>query len=164
MERPKLELELQKPTKITLLFDDCIEGSSKYGKYYLYAVTNGDGQKEFSLFASEQVHEKLKYLKRGDSAIITKTASQKGNKIVLDYSTEVIKATEVPPQETPKQQRSPNQPNSPITDEDYFYFAMEKSFSEAIKLQGKFNGMANVNQIAITLFIQRTKGNHSFTN
>ena len=38
------------------------------------------------------------------------------------------------------------------------YCEMMNSFEEAIRIQEKFNGMANVNQIAITLFIQRTKG------
>jgi hypothetical protein len=44
-----------------------------------------------------------------------------------------------------------------------YYSAMEKSIEEALRLQNKYNGIS-LSQIAITLFIQRTKGNHSFTN
>jgi hypothetical protein len=36
---------------------------------------------------------------------------------------------------------------------------MLQSFADAIRVQEKFNGMANVNQLAVTMFIQRTKGN-----
>jgi hypothetical protein len=51
----------------------------------------------------------------------------------------------------------PNQ-NNPVKSDSY-YSAMDKSFEEALQIQTKYNGMANVNQIAITLFIQRTKNN-----
>ena len=59
MERQKLELEINSPTKIKLLFDEPIVGESQYGKYYLYAVSNGS-DKEYSLFAADTVHEVLK--------------------------------------------------------------------------------------------------------
>jgi hypothetical protein len=66
-QRPKLEFkEVNKPMTLTLLFNDPIIGESQYGKYYLYAVKNGDGS-EYSYFATEDVHEKIKDLKAGDS-------------------------------------------------------------------------------------------------
>ena len=50
MERKKLELEVNKPVSLTLLFDSPIEGESQYGKYYMYGVQNG--KEEFNLFAT----------------------------------------------------------------------------------------------------------------
>ena len=51
MERKKLELELNNPTHLKLLFDDPIVGESQYGKYYLYAVRNGDGTDRRATFS-----------------------------------------------------------------------------------------------------------------
>lgn len=155
MQRPKLEFkEVNKPMKLTLLFDHAIIGESSYGgNYYLYGVRNGDDT-EYSYFATEDVHEKIKDLKAGDAFEITKVAlhSKAKNKVITAFDVKLL-----------------NNGHQPVAEDSNtnnlnFYSAMEKSFEEAIKLQNKFNGMANVNQIAITLFIQRTKGNHSFTN
>ncbi|MCZ7603136.1 MAG: hypothetical protein M5R37_09720 [Melioribacteraceae bacterium] len=153
-QRPKLEFkEVNKPMTLTLLFNDPIVGESQYGKYYLYAVKNGDDS-EYSYFATEDVHEKIKDLKAGDSFEITKVAlhSKAKNKVVTTFDVKLLNNGHKP------------EVNKVAENQSSYYSAMEKSFEEAIKLQNKFNGMANVNQIAITLFIQRTKGNHSFTN
>ncbi|MBX3006962.1 MAG: hypothetical protein KF816_02940 [Melioribacteraceae bacterium] len=149
MERPKMELEVNKPTRIKLLFNDCVEGSSKYGKYYLYAIQNGDGASEYSLFAADELHKQLKLFKKDDELMVTKLAASRGNKIVVTWDVQKLE--------------KPMEDNSPTPNEDVFYTAMEKSFNEALRLQNRFNGMANVNQIAITLFIQRTKGMHNLS-
>ena len=81
-ERKKLELQLNQPCSIELLYDKPSIGSSQYGEYYLYAVRNGDGTTEYSLFAAPEVHDVLKDLKKGAKATITKFAEQKGNKIL----------------------------------------------------------------------------------
>jgi hypothetical protein len=47
--------------------------------------------------------------------------------------------------------------NTDLNNDSIYFKAMVDSFEEALRIQEKFNGMANVNQIAITLFIQRTK-------
>jgi len=146
MERKKLELELNKPTHIEMLFDSPKVGESKYGMYYLYAVRNGDGQTEYSFFATDEVHEKLSGLSKGDAAVITKVAVQKGSKVVTSYEVEVA-----PKQPNPKTEE-------PFAERNLSYLnAMIASFEDALVIQERFNGMANVNQIAITLFIQRTK-------
>jgi hypothetical protein len=149
MERPKMELEVNKPTRIKLLFNDCVEGSSKYGKYYLYAIQNGDGASEYSLFAADELHKQLKQFKKDDELLVTKLAASRGNKIVVTWDVQKME--------------KPMEDNPPTSNEDVFYTAMEKSFDEALRIQNRFNGMANVNQIAITLFIQRTKGMHNFS-
>lgn len=151
MERKKLELELNKPTNIEMLFDQPKIGESQYGMYYLYAVRNGDGTTEYSFFAPEEVHLKLSELKRGDAAVITKQAVQKGSKVVTSYEVEVQHQNNKPALETQSNNaETPNNQNS-------YLQAMMASFEDALVIQEKFNGMANVNQIAITLFIQRTK-------
>ncbi|MDZ7762900.1 MAG: hypothetical protein U5K00_00525 [Melioribacteraceae bacterium] len=153
-QRPKLEFkEVNKPMKLTLLFNDPIIGESQYGKYYLYAVKNGDDSK-YSYFATEDVHEKIKDLKAGDTFEITKVAlhSKAKNKVVTAFDVKLL-----------NNGHKPTEVKTSNNNSDY-YSAMEQSFEEAIKLQNRFNGMANVNQIAITLFIQRTKGNHSLIN
>ncbi len=150
MERKKLELELNKPTNIEMLFDNPKIGESQYGMYYLYAVRNGDGATEYSFFAPEEVHSKLSELKRGDAAVITKVAKQKGSKVVTSYDVEVA----------PKQPNTapPSTKAETTNNQNSYLQAMILSFEDALVIQEKFNGMANVNQIAITLFIQRTKG------
>ena len=155
MERKKIELEVNKPTRIKLLFNDCVEGSSKFGKYNLYAIQNGDGSTEYSLFAAEELHQQLKQFKKDDELLVTKLAASRGNKIVVSWEVKKIGGEVVQPNDT-------TVTNQTTLTEEFFYTAMEKSFEDALRIQNRFNGMANVNQIAITLFIQRTKGNHSY--
>ncbi len=149
MNKPKLELEVNKPTRIQLLTDNPKTGKSSYGEWFLYNLRNGDGTTEYTYFAPPEVHEVLKNMKAFDEVIITKLASQRGKKVVTTYDIKKVDRIE----DTESTKSAPN--NSYLS-------AMEQSFEEAIAIQNKFNGMANVNQIAITLFIQRTKGNHSF--
>jgi hypothetical protein len=125
-----------------MLFDSPKVGESQYGMYYLYAVRNGDGATEYSFFATDEVHEKLSGLKKGDCATITKQAVQKGSKVVATFEVVVDKKA---PEKATKSNGS-------------YLQAMISSFEDALVIQERFNGMANVNQIAITLFIQRTKG------
>ncbi len=148
MERKKLELELNKPTNIEMLFDQPKIGESQYGMYYLYAVRNGDGATEYSFFAPEEVHNKLSLLGKGGKAVITKQAVQKGSKVVTTFNVETT-----PPSSSPTKSVG----TSPDKNENSYLQAMIASFEDALVIQDKFNGMANVNQIAITLFIQRTK-------
>ena len=147
MERPKLELEINKPTHIKLLYDEPIVGESQYGKYFLYAVSNGNGN-EYSLFAHDSVHDVLKACPKGTEAIITKLAAQRGKKLVTTFSTEIVGDS--------VESAIPN-PKLPKTNP--YLENMLQSFEDAIKVQEKFNGMANVNQLAVTMFIQRTKSN-----
>jgi len=157
-QKPKLELPVNVPTQIRLLNDKCIEGSSQYGVYHLYNIVNGDGQTEYSLFAQDELHKQLKLFKKNDELLVTKLAASRDGKIVVTWEVKKIGGNEVAAKPTVTEVT-----NEQNTQDDFYYTAMEKSFDEAVRLQQKFNGMANVNQIAITLFIQRTKGNHSFT-
>lgn len=145
MERPKLELEVNQPKTIRLLFDDAIVGKSQYGPYYLYAVSNGS-DKEYSFFAPEEVHEALRGHGKGTVATITKVASQKGSKLVTSYNVEIDKSSV-----------DGSEDSTMLNQNNKYLDMMIQSFEDALIIQEKFNGMGNVNQIAITLFIQRTK-------
>ena len=163
MERKKLELELNKPTNIEMLFDQPKVGESQYGMYYLYAVRNGDGATEYSFFAPEEVHSKLSLLRKGDRAVITKQAVQKGSKVVTTYDISSSLKERATPNKSEDMitgqnpQMGANGKSTPDKSENGYLQAMVASFEDALVIQDKFNGMANVNQIAITLFIQRTK-------
>ena len=151
--RLKLELEINQPTHIKLLFDEPIIGDSQYGKYYLYAICNGNN-KEYSFFAPTEVHEALKRCKKGDVVSITKIASQKGKKLVTTYDIQLL--------ETEESQNKMNSTSKAQTnlqkDDDFYYNAMEKSLDEAFRLTQKFNGLSP-SQIGISIFIQRTRSN-----
>lgn len=148
MERPKLELEINRPSKIRLMFDDAITGESQYGKYYLYAVTNGNDN-EYSFFAPEEVHNVLKDHNKGSEFLITKLVSQgKGKKLNTVWEVQIV-----------GDDGKNNAINSSKTAPTNSYLdSMLQSFADAIKVQERYNG-ANPNQLAITMFIQRTKNN-----
>ena len=142
-KKPKLELELNKPVKIEILQDQPLIGTSRYGEYYLYSVRNSNGQ-EYSFFPDKEVHEKLKDLKRGDKVEICKRAEQKGSKIVTSFDVKVLN----------------NNSTSSIStqsNKDNYFETMLSSYQDAQKIQEELNGMVDVNRIAITLFIARSK-------
>src|SRR5574338_910385 len=149
-ERRKLELQLNQPTEIELLYDDPVVGKSQYGDYFLYAVKTNEA--EFAFFAPEEVHSELLNLKRGDKAIVTKSAMQKGSKLVTKYSLDV-------PDTTAKLLNEPVaevQPLNQSKSTDKFYDVMLTSYKDALQIQSELNGMVDVSRIAITLFIARS--------
>ncbi|MBI2417426.1 MAG: hypothetical protein HYV28_05890 [Ignavibacteriales bacterium] len=132
-----------------MLFDQPTIGQSQYGEYYLYAVRNGDGQTEYSFFAPTEVHEHLKGLKKGDRAIITKLAEQKGSKIITRF--------EVTPERQAQQTKPPTVVNGSST-QDNFYEIMLGSCKDAIRIQNELGGMIDGKSLAVTLFIARSRG------
>lgn len=141
-ERKKLELELNKSQTLELLFDEPISGQSRYGPYWMYTLKEQSGE-EVLFFAPEEVNEQIKTLKKGDRFEITKLAEQKGTKIVTKYEVTV------------KKQIPTNNNHQP--QKDNYFDAMLTSYQDALKIQEQLNGMVDVNRIAITLFIARSK-------
>ena len=139
-----MELELNKTQVLELLFDDPMVGNSKYGEYYLYAVKNGSNT-EYSFFAPAEVNEQIKALRKGDRFEITKLSEKQGTKIITKFDVKVLENK--PPASNP-----PVQPNK-----DNYFEAMLSSYQDALKIQEQLNGMVDVNRIAITLFIARSK-------
>lgn len=143
-KKPKLELELNKPVNIELLQDQPLIGTSRFGEYYLYNVRNGSGE-EYSFFPDKEVHEKLKDLKRGDKVEICKRAEQKSNnKIVTTFDVKVLN-------------NHSTSSSSVQSNKDNYFQTMLSSYQDAQKIQEELNGMVDVNRIAITLFIARSK-------
>ena len=147
-DRKKLELQLNQPCSIELLYDKPSIGSSQYGEYYLYAVRNGDGTTEYSLFASPEVHDVLKDLKKGAKATITKLAEQKGNKILTKYDVAVQKSAEM----TSVVDKPMNNGDS-----DNFYEIMLNSCKDAVRIQQELGGLMDAKSLAVTLFISRSR-------
>ena len=155
--RSKLELEINKPVTLELLYDEPIVGESNYGNYFMYAV-NVNGM-EYSYFAPEEVHAELSKLSKGDRAVITKIAAQRGSKLVTKYDVKVLNKV------TPKAELvsigdtieeilpTPEREDEP----DEFFHIMKRSYSDALKINSDLNGMADPAKIAITLFIARSK-------
>ncbi|MGD1007306.1 MAG: hypothetical protein ABR980_08775 [Ignavibacteriaceae bacterium] len=163
--RQKLELPINQPITIELLFDDCVTGTSKYGNYFFYSV-KVDGE-EFSFFPPVEVHDQLKLMHKGDRAIVTKLAVQRGTKVATAF--EVRPENKVPPQ--PSREAVETKDNKAIEDaevdkitddalaesaDDYFQ-VMLSCYNDAFRLQKELNGMIDIERAAITLFISRTK-------
>jgi len=142
-ERKKLELQPNEPQTIKILSDPIV-GKNDYGPYYLFMVTNG--KEEFSFFApNEQIYQQLKAIGKGKSLDIIKTAKKNGKSIQVEYTVVSLDQEKKP---TP----------TPIPEQkDKYFDAMLSSYDDALKIQEKFNGMCDVNRIAITLFIARSK-------
>ena len=145
-ERKRLELELNKTVNLELLFDNPVTGQSRYGDYFLYMVKDQSGV-EYSLFAPDEVHEKLKDLKKGDHFSLTKEAGQNGKKIIIQFS--VIKTGSKEPETT----------NGNINDN--FYELMLSSCRDAVKIQNELGGLMDAKSLAVTLFIARSKTNQN---
>ncbi len=148
-ERRKLELQLNVPTEIELLYDEPVVGKSQYGDYYLYAVKSLET--EFAFFAPEEIHTELQNLKRGDKAIVTKSAEQRGNKLVTKYIFELPNEDELNNPVEPKPVRTSKEPQT-----DKLYDIMLNCYKDAARLQNEFS-MVDIEKVAITLFIARSK-------
>lgn len=159
-QRRKLELNLNEPVKIELLFDAPMVGQSQYGEYYLYAVKNGDGTTEYSFFAPDDVHATLKENKKGARFTITKLAEQKGSKIITKY--DVVPLQSAPPEPVSQQeetrQETAIQPvkDAPVAEDKYFAI-MLNSCKDAMRIQSELGGMMDAKSLAVTLFIARSK-------
>jgi hypothetical protein len=166
MNRDKLELHLNEKIEVELLYDDPITGENAYGNYFMYAVKCG--KSEYSFFAPEPVHDELKHLRKGDTAIIKKNAVKKGNKVVTNYEVTT-------PQKVAQQNAINSHTPAPIVNEkpklsesfvkeqgnlsDNFFELMLNSYSDALEIQNRLENAIDVTKIAITLYISRTKGN-----
>ena|ERR1035437_8238430 len=153
--RQKLELPINNPVTVELLFDDAITGTSTYGKYYMYGVSV-EG-KEYSFFPVEEVHDQLKLLKKGDKATITKLAAQRGSKLVTAYDVQVV--NKPVPVLADKKEVHIEEDSNPVIRPDNFYGIMLQCLQDALSIQRELNGFGDAERLAITLFIARTKTN-----
>jgi hypothetical protein len=143
----RLEIALNSPTIIELLYDEPIMGESRHGSYYLYAVlVNG---KEYCFFPPNYVHEELKFLKTGDKAEITKKIRQEGNRTIYYYCVKLL---------VNKTSRLDIQEYSQPAYKDNLYQIMLESFKDALKIHHELNFYEDdIDKIAISLFIARSR-------
>lgn len=153
-ERRKLELQLNQPTEIELIYDDPVVGKSQYGDYFLYAVKTKES--EFAFFAPEEIHQELQAYKKGDKVVVTKLAAQRGTKLITKYvvesNGELIKEINPTPQENAQHDATEEIPKQT----DHLYSIMLDCYKDAFQIQTDLNGMVDIEKIAITLFIARS--------
>lgn len=159
------------PVEIQLLFDDAVCGESKYGIYNLYGVfVKGEG--EFSYFAPQNVHEKLRHLKKGDRAILTKKAKMDGRKVLTTIEvkipeqivkkSEIVAIADVIPEiieshENLTKHEAIEEPRAAVS-HDRYYEVLKQSYSEALEINKELNGAtSDIARLCITLFIARSK-------
>ncbi|MBN1300578.1 MAG: hypothetical protein JW995_05130 [Melioribacteraceae bacterium] len=154
-QRQKLEFEINKPLEIELMYDEPVTGKSAYGDYFLYAV-KANGQ-EWSYFPPREVHDVIRELRRGDKAVITKLAAQRGSKIVTTYDVKVVGRGVK--QTVAQEAGDDEEVNEELPARDSFYGIMLSSYRDAIEISRELNGMADPEKIAVTLFIARSRSN-----
>lgn len=148
--KPKLELQVNIPTKIKLLQDQPATGTSQYGKWYLYNVEFEGNENSF--FSPEQVQKFIEdnQLKKGDEIEITKTLTKNGKSNIVDFKINLIS----------KQNGQVTKPNGNGKTDDIKI--MRDCLISAIELQKELGSVVDVNKIAMSLYIARTKNGNGF--
>lgn len=168
MERKKLELNINQPTKVALLYDEPIVGKNQYGNYYLYAIES-EGE-QYSFFAPEEIHESLQNCSKGDQVVLTKLAAERNKKIVTKYVLEYPKNGNDHLSNSSVKEKSGEMiieaETNANTKSDHYYDTMLKSYKDALAIQDDLglNGLVDISRIAITLFIARAKMPYSNGN
>ncbi len=94
MERSTLKIKANTDNVVKFLYDTPIEGTNAYGLYHLYAFDlNGE---ETGLFATDNLHEKLRNFTKGDSVNIRKEEYEAGK-----FGWNVIPQEGTPTRKTP---------------------------------------------------------------
>jgi hypothetical protein len=146
-DRKKLDLKLNQPAVLEMLFETPVVGNSSYGEYYLYAVKQGNNE-EYNFFAPTELHEQMKGLHKGSKVEITKLAEQKGSKIITKYELKVL-----------LNGNGSNNKMEPGDSNDNYYNLMLQSCRDAVKIQNELGGLMDPKSVAVTLFIARSKLN-----
>jgi hypothetical protein len=161
MNKPKLELDVNKPVNIKLLQDKAVSGSNSFGNWFLFAVEKDNEQ--FSFFAPEKVNKFIqeKNLRKGDEIQIMKIITKNGKKNQTDFVMEVINHANGNGQHKPQGngngalQKQTNG-NGSLTND---YDLMHESLSDARKLHSEFGALVDFSKVAISLFISKKKKN-----
>jgi hypothetical protein len=154
MNKPKLDLQVNTSATITLMQDKPVTGKNAYGDWYLFGVES-EGQ-EYSFFANDEVSNFVSENKlgKGDAIKITKIISKNGKKNQTGYQMEIISRA--------KHNGNGQSNGNGRTKEDYD--VMHDSLTQGIQLQKDLGSVIDVNRIAITLFITRTKQKNGYYN
>jgi len=159
MEKQKLTLELNKPVRLKLMYDEPRTGSSQYGEYFLYSLT--DGEQEYSFFANEKTHQQMSHLGKGETVELIKLASQKGKTVITEIIATGIKNGNGNGKHTQSVSKPDEVIKPDIPSEDKLFEMMLKSLGDSIRMQKLLDSKIDVERIGITLFIARSRGNLS---
>lgn len=149
MNKPKLELLLDKPIKLTLLKDKPYVSENSYGPFYLYSAKDENGV-EYSYFAEAPIHQLIQEhkLKAGSSFVLQRVAVMNGKKMSSKVEFSIIGEPEQMPQ-TPTSQGSDNLKE--------LLLKCVRDAAEVVKAAGiQFNN-DELQKLATTLFIQRSR-------
>lgn len=148
MEKKKLEIKLDESVRLRLLKDRAYEGKNNYGAWYLYSVSNGNGE-ELSFFAPVEIHEQIvKHgLKTGSEFILRAVPGENGKRGKVQLSFE------------PVQVEQPVVPLNGTTDN--FKAIMQQSLKDAIEIMQAVNTIPfqndDIRALSSCLFIARTR-------
>lgn len=157
-QRPKLDLEINRPLQLELAYDSPLIGENRYGEYYCYTLVDSKGQ-EFSWFAPLKIHTVLKDQVKGAKIKLVKTAVEKNKKLIQDFSVEVLSPGKVNGNGNGKVHDQNNTPSAEGKNDGLTHMEiMKQCFAEAAEIQKEYNA-ANLSNIAVTLYISKTKLN-----
>lgn len=149
MNKPKLELLLEKPIQLTLLKDKPYINSNSYGEFYLYSAKDENGI-EYSYFADASVHSLIQEhkLKAGNSFVVQRVAVMNGKKMSSKVEFSIIGEAE-------PQAVIPPVPGSDNLKEILLQCLVDAV--EVVKSAGIQFSNDELQKLATTLFIQRAR-------
>ena len=157
--RPKLVLELDKPTVVKFLYDQPRAGEGAYGPWYAYTVETGGT--EYVFFTAPQLHHLLQQLgvQKGTQVTLTRRAVDQSGKPDFFHTVTIGERTfstkEEVPHEAAQAVRAEMEPPSELSPD--FFGLMGQCLQESLnawkRLGIEFNS-DNVQGVASTLFIQ----------
>jgi len=183
MSKPKLELQVNIPTTVTLLQTEPATGENNYGQWWLYNV-ECEGT-EYSYFATEAVVKELQSnnVCEGDTVIITKKLIKKGKHNVPDFEVCVLENHEdlqsninsngssgkingsvnnktsfvknAYPNSNGENKKTLVKPDQSAVSNDYP--VMLRCMTEAMLIRDELGGDVDVNKLGVTLFLRKVK-------
>ena len=150
MNKPKLELLLEKPIQLTLLKDKPYIGQNNYGEFYLYSARDDQGI-EYSYFADVSVHNLIQEhkLKSGSTFVLQRVATMNGKKMSSKVEFSIIGEPETLGSAIPPVPGSDNLKE--------LLLQCIRDAVEVVKAAGiQFNN-DELQKLATTLFIQRSR-------
>ena len=149
MNKPKLELLLEKPIQLTLLKDKPYIGNNNYGEFYLYSAKDAQGI-EYSYFADASVHNLIQEhkLRAGNSFVVQRVAVMNGKKMSSRVEFSIIGEAEPLPSVSSTQ-------GSDNLKEILLQCLVDAA--EVVKSAGIQFSNDELQKLATTLFIQRAR-------
>ena len=128
MDRKTLKIKANTDNVVKFLFDTPIEGTNKYGVYHLYAFDhNGE---EVSLFATDNLHEKLRSFAKGDAVNIRKEEYEAGK-----FGWNVIPEEGTPLRNTPSNISDKSEPSKAVQESRQYHATQNDNRTKDIHRQ-----------------------------